>query len=263
MSATSGDGPHWFERLADHMGPAYLRYSFTMGTVAEVDALIDALGLQPGMRVLDIGCGPGRHSHELARRGIEAVGVDVSARFVEVASASAPAGATFVRGDARSLPFGEPPLLEGSFDAAISICQGAFGLGGPGPFAGDPQNIGNDRAVPDGMRRALRPGGRFALTAFSAYFQVRWLEDHDTFDAATGVNHESTEVMDESRRAVPADLWTTCWTPRELRLLIEGGGLVVDEISSATPGTYDRRPPAIDSPEFLVLGRRPEPPPDR
>ena len=40
---------HWFEDLADHMGPAYLRYSFTKGTVAEVDASVDLLGLSPGM----------------------------------------------------------------------------------------------------------------------------------------------------------------------------------------------------------------------
>ena len=63
--------PHWFEDVADHLGSAYLRYSFTKGTEQEVDFLVDALGLEPGMRVLDVGCGPGRHAHALARRGIE------------------------------------------------------------------------------------------------------------------------------------------------------------------------------------------------
>ena len=37
----------------------------------EVDFLVDVLDLAPGARVLDVGCGPGRHAHELARRGIE------------------------------------------------------------------------------------------------------------------------------------------------------------------------------------------------
>ena len=54
----------------------------------EVDHVVDALGLQPGMRVLDVGCGPGRHAHELARRGIVVHGIDISARFVELASAT-------------------------------------------------------------------------------------------------------------------------------------------------------------------------------
>ena len=61
---------HWFEPIADHLGAAYLRYSFTKGTVQEVDFLVDTLGLGRATRVLDVGCGPGRHAHELARRGI-------------------------------------------------------------------------------------------------------------------------------------------------------------------------------------------------
>ena len=85
------------------MGPSYLRYAHTKGTVQEVDHLVEVLGLAPGMRVLDVGCGPGRHAHELARRGIACHGIDISARFVELARDGAPAGATFERADARAL----------------------------------------------------------------------------------------------------------------------------------------------------------------
>lgn len=240
---------HWFEELADHMGPAYLRYSFTKGTAQEVGFLVKELGLEPGMRVLDVGCGPGRHVNALAALGIETVGLDISQRFVEVGESAGVEGATFVRGDARAMTFDE------EFDAAISLCQGAFGLGGP-PQTLDPFNLENDAAVLEGIRRALRPGGRVALTAFSSYFQVKWLEDHDRFDAATAVNHEPTEVRDEAGKAVPVDLWTTCYTPRELRLLVERCGLDVTDIWSVSPGEYARNAPDVEHHEFLVIGGR-------
>ena len=237
---------HWFEPVAEHLGSAYLRYSFTKGTEQEVGFLVEALGLAPGTRVLDVGCGPGRHAYALARLGCEVVGVDISERFVALAAEGAPPGATFVRADARALAF------DAEFDAAISLCQGAFGLaGGPGA------PLDADGDVLAGIARALRPGGLAAVSAFSAYFQVRWLEETDSFDAASGVNHERTEVRDEAGRAVPADLWTTCFTPRELRLLAARAGLEVRDIWSVTPGAYAAAPPALSSPEFLLVARRP------
>jgi len=240
------DHDHWFEPVADHLGGAYLRYSFTKGTEQEVEFLVGALALEPGMRVLDVGCGPGRHAHALARRGIEVLGVDISDRFVGLAADGAPPGATFVRADARSLGF------DADFDAAISLCQGAFGLtGGPGaPLDGD-------GAVLSGMARALRPGGVLAVSAFSAYFQLRYLEDHDTFDALAGVNHERTAVRDEAGTEAVVDLWTTCFTPRELRLLAAASGLDVRHIWSVTPGAYEARPASIEAPELLLVAARP------
>lgn len=240
---------HWFEDVADHLGGAYLRYSFTKGTDQEVDFLVDCLGLEPGVRVLDVGCGPGRHAHALGRRGFEVVGVDISERFVALARQNAPDGAavSFERADARSLEY------DSEFDAVISLCQGAFGLsGGAGVASLDP-----DRAVLDGIARALRPGGRLALSAFSAYFQVRFLGEADTFDAGRGVNHEHTAVRNEAGREAPADLWTTCFTPRELRLLAEAAGLRPEHVWSVTPGDYAARPPDIDHPEFLLAATRP------
>jgi SAM-dependent methyltransferase len=247
-----GPGRHWFEDVADHLGGAYLRYSFTKGTEQEVDFLVEALRLPAGARVLDVGCGPGRHAHALGRRGFEVVGVDISERFVALARRATPdvAAVTFERADARALPFAA------EFDAVISLCQGAFGLAAGGPGA-DAVPLDPDRVVLDGMARALRPGGRLALSAFSAYFQVRFLGDADSFDAARGVNHERTAVRNEDGVEVPADLWTTCFTPRELRLMAEAAGLRVEHIWSVTPGDYAARPPDIEHPEFLLVGSRP------
>jgi hypothetical protein len=96
-----------------------------------------------------------------------------------------------------------------------------------------------------------------AVSAFSAYFQVRHLEEGDRFDADHGVNVERTVVRDEAGVELAADLATTCFTPRELRLLAERAGLGVEALWSVTPGSYARRPPDVEHPEFLLVARRP------
>jgi SAM-dependent methyltransferase len=240
---------HWFEAVAEHARSAYLRYSFTKGTVQEVDFLCRALPIEPGMRVLDVGCGPGRHAHELARRGITVHGIDISQPFVDLANDAAVPNTSFERMDARALTF------DGEFDVAISLCQGAFGLlGGPASVA---KGITADGDVLAGMRRAVKPGGVVCVSAFSAYFQVRYLEDFDTFDADAGVNHELATVKDEEGREAQFDLWTTCFTPRELRLLAAVAGLTVRDVWSLTPGAYAAEKPTTDTAEFLLVAARP------
>ena len=240
---------HWFEAMADHMGEAYLRYSFTKGTAQEVRFVIEHLGLGPGDRVLDVGCGPGRHALALGAVGIRVVGLDISQRFVDLGNQSAAASGLgdavqFIRGDARSLTF------DSEFEAVISLCQGGFGL------VGRTEDGAADDAVLNGMAAALRPGGRLGVSAFSAYFMLRHLEDHDSFDASTGVNHERTEIRDADGAATEVDLWTTCFTPRELRLLLERAGLSVDAIYSVTPGAYGTARPTTSSPEFFAIARK-------
>jgi SAM-dependent methyltransferase len=229
---------HFFEPLAEHLGAAYLRYSFTKGTEQEVAFLLDALGLAPGMRVLDVGCGPGRHAHALASHGLEVVGVDISDRFVELATAGAPPGATFVRADARTMAYDK------EFDAVVCLCQGAFGL-----------VSGSDGEVLRRIVAALKPDGVAAVSAFSAYFQVRWLGENDTFDADAGVNHEVTDVIGEDGSTRPFDLWTTVFTPRELRLMAAAAEATAEEIWSVAPGAYGRNRPDVDQPEFLMILR--------
>lgn len=260
---------HWFEDVASYLGPAYLRYSFTRGTDSEVGALIDLLSLRPGERILDVGCGPGRHALALAAAGFEVVGVDVSTEFVELASASAGSldvaiPPRFVRADARALDLsslgtGAGPEAEPArpFDAAISLCQGAFGLaGGPGAESLLPGRE-LDEPILAAMAGALRPGGRLAVSAFSAYFQLRYLAETDTFDADTGVNHEDTTIRNASGEERAAELWTTCFTPRELRLLARAVGLRPRAVHGVTPGAYRADPPSIDTPEFLLIADRP------
>lgn len=236
----------WFEPIADHLGEAYLRYSHTKGTVQEVDWLMRALGLQPGDRVLDVGCGPGRHAHELARRGVVAHGIDISATFVDIACRQAPRGATFERLDARLLEHARAAGQVGEYDAVIALCQGAFGM-----MLSD----ADDDAVVAGMAASLRPGGLLALSAFNAYFAVRY-HTEAAFDADRGLACERTAVLDPQQRSLEFDLWTGCYTPRELRLLLARHGIDVISIAGVEPGAYGAGAPSVESPELLVIGRR-------
>lgn len=236
---------HWFEPLADHMGEAYLRYSFTKGTRQEVDFLWDALQLAAGARVLDVGCGPGRHALELARRGAVVHGIDIAQTFVEIGRSAAAAehlDVTFERGDARELR-SQPSR---SADAAVCLCQGAFGL---------MTESGDDQGVLDGLVHQVRPGGLIALSAFNAYFAVKYHEAA-RFDADSGVSHETTEIRSPSGEVRSADLWTGCYTPRELRLMMSRAGADVVDIWAVAPGEYRRDEPDTEHPEFLVLARR-------
>jgi SAM-dependent methyltransferase len=233
----------WFNEIARFLGPAYLRNAFTKGTEQEVAFLVDALGLEPGKRVLDVGCGPGRHALALARRGIEVEGVDLSEDFVALAREAATTEelpARFEVLDVRELAY------DGGFDAAVCLCQGGFGLLG-----------GRDEPpVFERIAAALRPGGRLALTAFSAAFAARFLEEGETFDPATGVLHERATVRDEDGDEKVFDAWTTCFTARELELLAGRAHLEVDGVYGVTPGRYGTAPPTLEHPELLLLARR-------
>ncbi len=89
----------------------------------EVEQLVELLGLQPGAKVLDLCCGIGRHSLELARRGYEITGLDRTASYLERARRQAKAeglSVDFVQGDMRRFC-----ALE-EFDAVVNMFT-AFG----------------------------------------------------------------------------------------------------------------------------------------
>ena len=242
--------PNWFNEIASFLGNAYWApdtgrvMAFTKGTEQEVDFVVDTLGLEPGQRLLDVGCGPGRHALALARRGFDVVGVDLSDAFVELARKHAGAEAlpaVFDVLDVRALSY------DAEFDAAICLCQGGFGLLG-------------GRDEPDVLRRigrAVRPGAAVAVSAFSSYFALRFLEEGETFDAATGVLHERSTIRNEAGKEQVFDLWTTCFTARELELLASEAGLVVDAVYGVTPGRYRAASPDVDQPELLLVAHRP------
>jgi SAM-dependent methyltransferase len=180
----------------------------------------------------------------LAKAGLKVTGIDVSLRFLELAAEAARTagvGAAFFEVDARQMPF------EDEFDAVISICQGGFGL------------MGNDDSlVLRRMMEAAKPGGKVIVSAFSSYFSVTNLKQDQSFDAATGIFYEVTNIKDEDGSDHQVQMWTSVYTPRELRLLALGVGLLPEAVWSVSPGAYGRTRPDTDHEEFLLVARKPK-----
>jgi SAM-dependent methyltransferase len=130
-----------WSRVADRYEDFIAR--LTGGTI---EALLDAAGVRPEMRVLDVATGTGLAAAGVARRGAQAVGVDVAAAMVVQARSLHPE-IEFVQGDVYALPFAQR-----SFDAVL--CNfGLLHFGRPEEAAGE-------------LVRVLTPGGALALTVW-------------------------------------------------------------------------------------------------
>ena len=118
----------------------------------EIDFLVDSLALAPAARVLDVGCGCGRHSIELGRRGYRALGIDPAAAMIEAAKAqAAKAGVdvSFQQTAGESFTNAEP------FDAAICLFTTL------GQVA--PDSLEDNRGLLNAVAGALKADGLFAL----------------------------------------------------------------------------------------------------
>ena len=117
-------------------------------TLQIVPAMLDALGLRPGMRLLDVACGPGYVAGAAAALEAEATGVDYAAGMIDAARHRFP-DLTFEVADAQALP-----VADGTFDA-VACNMGLFHMG-------DPALAMREAA------RALRSGGRFCFSQWTA-----------------------------------------------------------------------------------------------
>jgi SAM-dependent methyltransferase len=163
-------------------------------TAGQVDLLVEHLGLHEGTRVLDLACGRGWHSHELARRAIPVVGLDFSDESVVRAQkigVEEGLDATFLHGDMRALTF------ENEFDAVVNLGS-SFG------YADDPAD---DEKTLLGIARSLHVGGRFALETINPYGLLGGFVSEDRSERPDG-----SSVLQKRRVDVRRGRIETVWT---------------------------------------------------
>ena len=202
------------------------------------------------MSVLDVGCGTGRHSVELATRGYLVTGLDISESMLELARQKADQAGVdvdWVHGNAKDFSFDAP------FDAAICLCEGAFGLLGSGD---DP--IEQPLAILRCVHRALKPGAHCLFTVLNGYAIARRHANEDVSEGRfdpLGLT-EISDVYDPNVHA-GCTMKERGFVPTELRLLFGVAGLDVREIWGGTAGNWGERPVDLDEIEIMVLAGKP------
>jgi 2-polyprenyl-3-methyl-5-hydroxy-6-metoxy-1,4-benzoquinol methylase len=205
----------------------------------QVDFLEQSLGLSKGAMVLDVGCGLGLHSIELARRGHLVVGLDLSLAMITRAAETAQEQGlkiNFLHADIREIAF------DGAFDAVI--CMGTtFG------FFDDDAN----RDVLNRLYQALRPGGRILLDVVNRDYVVRWQPNLVWFEGEGCVCMEESDfnyfnsrlvvkrtVMREDGQQNNSEYSLRTYSLHELGQLTQALGFRVIEVSGqeATRGVF-------------------------
>lgn len=243
-------GNQW-EAFYDRHAPYYDRGAFTKHTVAEVDFLLDVLALEPGARVLDLGCGTGRHAIELASRGFRVTGVDLSSQMLAqgmVKAELARVDVEWVHANATEYVAAEP------FDAVLCLCGAAFTTA---DLAADP--IEHDNAILQNIRASLRLGAPFVLTTPNGYRRIREVTDADV---ASGAFHPVTMVQTREDDftiggAAGRMLYRErLYTLPELIGLLRRQGFETVHAWGGTAGRWARRPLEMDEIEMMVVSRR-------
>jgi len=137
---------HELDEFWEAFGPTLFAQEHWSAAPIEVNGIISLLQLQPGMSILDLCCGPGRHSLELARRGFYVTGVDRTRRYLD-------RGATQAEREGLQIEFVHEEMRNfcrpSTFDAVINVYT-SFG------YFENPQE---DRQVAMNISRSLKPGG--------------------------------------------------------------------------------------------------------
>ncbi len=231
----------WYEELFRDYSDKYDNESFTEGTIGEVDFIEKEIAFSKSCRILDIGCGTGRHSVELARRGYSVTGIDLSESMIKKARSNAQnenLKIDFQVKDARNFSFNEP------FDLAIMICEGAFPL-----METDEMNF----SILKNAFSSLKPGGKLIFTTLNGLFPLfhsvkdfinsgsdQGESTEISFDLMTFRDHSIYETEDDNGKKKVLKCNERYYVPSEITWLLKSAGFRTSEIFGARLGAFSK-----------------------
>jgi 2-polyprenyl-3-methyl-5-hydroxy-6-metoxy-1,4-benzoquinol methylase len=250
----------WYEELFENYGIKYDQETFAQGTIGECDFIEREIGYDKATRILDIGCGTGRHSIELAKRGYPVVGIDLSESLLKRAREKASERKlqiVFQKHDARNLPF----LHE--FNLVIMICEGAFPL-----METDDMNF----RILQNAANALLPKGKLILTTLNGLFplfhSVKDFLDSEakegsakcaglSFDLMTFREHSTICVEDDLGNKKELQCNERYYTPPEIAWLLRTLNFKTVDIYGAKLGAFSRNDKlSTEDFEMLVIAEK-------
>jgi SAM-dependent methyltransferase len=233
----------WYESLFENYGKKYDDEVFTRGTLGECDFIENEINSDRSLKILDVGCGTGRHSIELSKRGYPVTGIDLSETQLARAREKAEdehLRINFVRQDARNLSFNQ------EFDVAIMLCEGGFPL-----METDEMNY----RILGSVTKSLGANGKFIFTTlnglFPLYHSVKEFcasasgegnatYHSNTFDLMTFRDHNITEFEDDSGNKKTLDCNERYYVPSEISWLLKSLGYRRIDIFGAKLGEFSR-----------------------
>ncbi len=233
----------WYETLFENYAIKYDQESFTQGTVGECDFIEKELQYNKSLKILDVGCGTGRHAIELTKRGYTVTGIDLSESQLKRAREKAQAEnllTRFLQCDARKLPF------SGEFDVAIMLCEGGFPL-----METDEMNF----AILQSVTNSLKPKAKFIFTTLNGLFPLfHSVNDFHhathqdggavyqsyTFDLMTFRDYNITTVEDNNGNVKKIECNERYYVPSEITWLLKSLGYRKIDIYGAKLGAFSR-----------------------
>lgn len=250
----------WYEELFQNYAVKYDGESFTKGTSGECDFIESEIGHNKGTKILDIGCGTGRHTIELSKRGYNVTGIDLSESQLKRAAEKANMenlNIDFLKHDARQLQF------ENEFDLAIMLCEGAFPL-----METDEMNF----SILQGAFRSLKPDGKFIFTTLNGLFPLfhsvkdflaagkepgNAEYDDFTFDLMTFRDKSTTTFTDDNGKESVLNCNERYYVPSEITWLLCSLGFTNVEIFGAKLGAFSRNDKlSTEDYEMLVIAQK-------